>query len=92
MTIKKTIQLLDYLIEKKTERKSDFLNQKHSWNQTDEKILKDAVSIVSRLMQDEIDSLEMVRKQLFPKCRHPKKFRDIDPEGKLYCVGCNLDL
>ena len=26
------------------------------------------------------------------KCKHPKKFRDVDPDGNLYCTGCNQDL
>ncbi|MGC1709517.1 MAG: hypothetical protein WA799_06935 [Nitrosotalea sp.] len=93
MTIQKTIKILDYLITKRMERKTDFLDAKHSWNQNgDGKILKDIILLISGCMQDEINSLQMVRKQLVPKCKHPKKFRDIDPDGKPYCVGCNLDL
>jgi len=44
MTIKNAIKILDYLIKKKTERKSDFLDPKQSWNQSNEKILKDIIS------------------------------------------------
>jgi len=92
MTIQKTINILDYLITNRIERKTDFLDAKHSWNQKDGQILKDIILMISGCMQDEINSLQVVRKQLVSDCKHPKKFRDIDPDGKPYCVGCNLDL
>jgi len=93
MTVKKVIQIVDYLIKRKTERKSDFLDPKHSWNQSNEKILKDIISIISGFMQEEINSLEMVRNQIVPDCKHPKEDIDLDPETKQpYCMGCNLDL
>lgn len=92
MANQKTSQILDCLIKKKIERRSDFLDSGHSWNQGNEKILKDVISIISGLMQDEIDSLQIVRKQLVPDCKHPKKLRDIDPDGMPYCTGCNQDL
>lgn len=92
MTIQKTIKILDYLIAIKIDMKTDFLDVKQSWNQNGGEILKDIILIISGCMQSEINSLQMVRKQLVSNCKHPKKFRDIDPDGKPYCVGCNLDL
>ena len=92
MTIQKTIKTLDYLIAIKIDMKTDFLDAKHSWNQNGGEILKDIILIISGCMQSEINSLQTVRKQLVSDCKHPKKFRDIDPDGKSYCVGCNLDL
>ena len=91
MTNKKAIQILDYLIEKKAERKSDFLDPKHSWNQGNEKILKDTISIISGFMQDEIYSLQTIRKELVPDCTHPPEMQDIC-EGQKYCMDCNMDL
>lgn len=93
MTFTKAIQILDYLIKKKTEREADFLDPKHSWNQSNEKILKDTISIISGFMQDEINSLQIVRSQIVPDCKHPKEDIDLDPETKKpYCMACNWDL
>jgi hypothetical protein len=91
MTIQKTIKILDYLITKRIERKTDFLDAKHSWNQNGGEILKDTILTISNCMEDEINSLQMVRKQLVSDCKHPKKMHDIC-EGRKYCMTCNMDL
>lgn len=35
--------------------------------------------------------LHEIEPETFP-CEHPNKLRDIDPDGKPYCMGCNQDL
>lgn len=39
-----------------------------------------------------IANLESVRKELVPKCSHPKKMQDVDSKGNRYCMDCNMDL
>ena len=39
-----------------------------------------------------IENLELIRKELVPKCKHPKKMRDKTANGQLYCMNCNMDL
>ena len=39
-----------------------------------------------------IANLESVRKELVPKCSHPKNMQDVDSNGNRYCMDCNWDL
>jgi len=39
-----------------------------------------------------IENLELIRKELVPNCKHPKKMRDKTANGQQYCMNCNLDL
>ena len=47
-------------------------------------------------MTDEIEYLEKVLEMLQTpkgkKCRHAKKYQDVDPQGKKYCTNCNETL
>jgi len=36
--------------------------------------------------------VELIKKELQTKCKHPKMMRDRDPEGNWYCTSCNQDL
>jgi hypothetical protein len=39
-----------------------------------------------------ISNLEIIRKEFVPKCNHPEKMQDTDPDGNRYCINCNWDL
>jgi len=41
------------------------------------------------LIQDLIDFIKSEHK---PKCRHPKKMQDTDPNGTVYCMKCGEDV
>jgi len=41
--------------------------------------------------QIDAENLGKIRKELIPKCKHPKKMRD-KADGVLYCMACNQDL
>ena len=63
---------------------------KEKWKNSDdtygvEKSLLDVDRII-------IENLELIKKELVPNCRHPKKMRGKAANGQLYCMNCNLDL
>jgi hypothetical protein len=39
-----------------------------------------------------VTNLELIRKEIIPKCNHPKKMQDVDSNGNRYCMNCNWDL
>ena len=90
MTTKKAIEILDWILNNKTKTKKEFyepeiLNAKY---ETSANLYRTLLQIA----ETDIHNLQAVKEQLVIKCKHPKKLRDVDPDGKLYCVGCNLDL
>ena len=91
MTVKKALKIIEYVIDKKLDKKSDFLSPERSWNQGQDCIrgLSDAYA---SMMDNDIEILRFIEKQLKPNCKHPKKLHDKDSGGNLYCMGCNLDL
>ncbi len=38
-----------------------------------------------------IENLNLIKKEIVPNCKHPKKMHDIC-KGQKYCMSCNLDL
>lgn len=44
------------------------------------------------MIKHEMEWLKILKKEIAPNCKHPKKLRDVDPDGNPYCMGCNLDL
>lgn len=91
MTIKKAIEILDYVIEKKLEKKNGLLDPLKQWNQGVGSI-KEMSNIVAGIIDDDIKILQAIRKEIVPKCKHPKKMRNKDANGNWYCMNCNLDL
>ena len=72
MTVQKAIKILDWLIEQETIRSEGFIDPKHSWNQ-DFDCLKGLAKSFSNSIKTEIEILQILRKELVPKCKHPKK-------------------
>lgn len=91
MTVKKAIKILDWLIEQETNRAKGFVDSKHSWNQ-DFDCLKDLAKSLSDSIKNEVTVLKILKKELVPKCRHPKNMQDKDSNCNRYCMNCNLDL
>lgn len=92
MTITNAIHVIEKWIEKKSQAKKDFLDPDKTWNNSELASLHELAHRLASLMNTEIDLLEIIKQELSIECKHPKKFRDVDPEGKTYCVGCNQDL
>ena len=92
MTLTKAYKLVRLAIEQKNATKQGLLDPKMTWNQGGE-ISKDLASWLADFLENDIDWLKAIMKQLppLPKCNHPKELRD-KCEGKIYCMGCNEDL
>lgn len=84
MTVKKAIKLLDLWIEHR-EESIEKLNSEYIFN--DFSITKTLVDCDQRI----IDNLKLIKKELVPKCKHPKNMRDTC-KGVVYCMNCNLDM
>ena len=91
MTVKQALKIIDYVIGKKLDKKSDFLSLDKPWNQGQGCIMELSMTFAS-MMDNDIELLRRIEKQLKPNCKHPKKLHDKDSGGNLYCMGCNLDL
>lgn len=87
MTVKKAIKILDWWIDHKKTAMEKFQEE---WKNSD-----DAYGVEKALMDSDkriLENLELIRKELVPNCKHPKKMRDKGPDGAWYCMNCNSDL
>ena len=87
MTIKKAIKILDWWIEQKSHGIEKLQKE---W------IFSDDIHGVGKTLLDAdktiVTNLELIRKEIIPKCNHPKKMQDVDSNGNRYCMNCNWDL
>ena len=91
MTVKKAIEILDWILKNKTKTVEEFYkpNILHSKFDLSENLYRTLLMIA----ESDIYSLEALKKQLVPDCKHPKEDIDLDPTTKKpYCMACNLDL
>lgn len=90
-----SIKLVDFLIHAHyefakgmRETIAPWDNGPHDPKSLGEQIAKSHVEIAG--------SLEILKKVILSEkkinCKHLKKDRDIDPDGKTYCMNCNSDL
>lgn len=87
MTVQKAIKIIDWWLEHKKTTMETFLEK---WKDSD-----DAYGVEKALMDSDktiIQNLELIRKELVPNCKHPKKMRDRTSDGQWYCMNCNLDM
>ena len=87
MTVKKAIKILDWWIDHKKQGMEKFQKK---WEHSD-----DTYGLTKTLLDSDktlITNLELIRKELVPNCKHPKKMRDRTSDGQWYCMNCNLDL
>lgn len=90
MTTQKAVKVIDYTIESKIELRNGFTDPAKSWNYG-EMNFSGITEQIARMLNDDLTILRFIRAQITPKCKHPKKMRDIC-EGVEYCMSCNLDL
>lgn len=84
MTLKKGIKMIDLWIEHREESIKK-LETENIFN--DASITKTLVDCDKRI----IDNLKLIKKEIVPNCKHPKKMQDIC-KGQKYCMNCNMDL
>lgn len=87
MTVKKAIKIIDWWIGHKKTTMAEF---QETWKNSD-----DFYGVEKALMDSDkrmIENLELIRKELVPNCKHPKKMRDKTADGQWYCMNCNSDL
>lgn len=86
MTVKNALKILDGYYEQKKNLKDGIKDPAQSWN-----IERDLMTQVAEMIADSIDTdlivLNAIKKQIQPKCKHPKKSQDIDPDGNRYCIA-----
>jgi len=90
MTVKKAIKILCWILDNKTKTVKEFyepeiLRAKHELG-------ADLYRTLLQVTETDIHNLQMVREQLVPDCKHPKKMRDRATDGQWYCMNCNIDL
>lgn len=82
MTVPKALKLLDWWInQRENVIKELFLDCKDS----------EVMIIIRDSEKTIISNLKLIREQLIPKCKHPKKMQDMCG-GQKYCMQCNWDL
>jgi hypothetical protein len=91
MTVKQAIKILDWLIETDNKLAESILEPSRSWNQ-DFDCLKSFAQEFAEMKKRDVEIFKKIKKELVPNCKHPKKMRDKTPDGKSYCMNCNLDL
>lgn len=42
--------------------------------------------------RDTVHVLTIIKKELVPNCKHPKKMRDRTSDRQVYCMNCNFDI
>ncbi len=83
--------MLDWLAETNAKMREGLLAADKPWNKEPD-IIHRLVVVLAELSGRDTEILAKIRKELEVKCKHPKKFRDIDPKSRSYCVCCNQDL
>ena len=91
MTVKKAIEILDWILNNKTKTVEEFLKPEIINAKSD--IGMDLYRTILHVTETDINNLNALKEQLVPDCKHPKEDRDLDPVTKKpYCMACNLDL
>ena len=91
MTTKKALQIIDYVLGRKIQAKSGFLDPEKSWNKGTD-VVSGFSKQIAEIIEDDVKILRFIQEELQPKCNHPSTSRDIDPDGNSYCMDCNLYL
>jgi len=84
LSIKKAIKLLDWWINQREEKIQKLESNFKSMDSEIKSVLFENEKTV-------ITNLKLIKKELTPKCKHPKKMQDTC-NGVKYCMNCNMDL
>ena len=98
MAVKKAIEHIDFLLEKRQKFIEGMLDPSQPWNKGED-VVSRMVNTMAEELQKDVKWLRAIKKQLLPVqhltkivCRHPKKDQTIDPDGQKYCMCCNANL
>lgn len=89
MTVKKAIEILDWILNNKTKTIEEFYKPNIIDSKYD--LSENLYRTLLEIAKTDVYNLEVVKKQLVPDCKHPPEMRDIC-EGQKYCMACNMDL
>ena len=89
MTIKKAIEILDWILNNKTKTIEEFYKPNIIDSKYD--LSENLYRTLLEIAKTDVYNLEVVKKQLVPDCKHPREMHDIC-EGQKYCMACNMDL
>ena len=89
MTIQKAIQILDWILNNKTKTIEEFYKPNIIDSKYD--LSENLYRTLLEIAKTDVYNLEVVKKQLVPDCKHPKRMQDICG-GQKYCMNCNMDL
>ena len=89
MTNKKSVKIVEMLFEKKTGLKQDLAKLENNWG---DGIVGGLIQTELTSLTNEIEWLKILKKEIVPNCKHPKKMQDRTPDGQWYCMNCNLHL
>ncbi len=82
MTVPKALKILDWWIAQRENVVQElFLDYKDS----------EVMTTIHDSEKTIISNLKLIREQLIPNCKHPKKMQDTCG-GVIYCMDCNTDL
>ena len=84
MTVPKALKILDWWIERR----------ENSLKKLQEIIIFSDGEITKALVNCDkmvIHNLKLIKKEIVPNCKHPKKMQDTC-DGQKYCMSCNWDL
>ena len=90
MTLRKALNLIEFLINSESRLYRDMINPTKPWNVGNTSIAK-LTRQLADFHKDNVRVLNIIKKELVPDCSHPKKMRDT-ADGQEYCMNCNLDM
>ena len=89
MTVKKAIEIVDWIINNKTKTIEEFYKPGIIDAKFD--LSENLYRTLLKVAETDIYNLQVVKEQLVPDCKHPRKMHDICG-GQKYCMNCNMDL
>jgi len=89
MTVKKAIEILDWILNNKTKTIEEFYKPNIIDSKYD--LSENLYRTLLEIAKTDVYNIQVVKKQLVPDCKHPPEMHDIC-EGQKYCMNCNMDL
>ena len=81
MTILKALKILDWWIAQRENVIKEIFSDTKDF---------EVMTIIHESEKTIIANLKLIRNELIPKCKHPKKMQDTCA-GVKYCMACNFD-
>ena len=82
MTVPKALKILDWWITQRENVIKELFSDCKDF---------EVMTIIRDSEKTIIENLKLIRHELIPKCKHPKKMQDTCA-GQKYCMECNCDL